>query len=105
MESESEWRTKMNYSYLESPIGTLLIVGDDEAVTRINFPGDGTPRRPEPDWHESSRGPVREAIRQLRQYFAGHRTAFDLRLAPQGTEFQRKVWRRLQDIPYGETIS
>jgi len=41
----------------------------------------------------------------LREYFAGKRADFDLPLAPEGTEFQRTVWRNLQDIPYGETIS
>ena len=42
---------------------------------------------------------------QLREYFGGHRAQFDLPLAPEGTAFQRTVWRHLQDIPYGETIS
>ena len=95
----------VNYCYLESPIGTLLIAGDDEAVRRIEFPDHGKARKPESDWRESSRGPVGEAIRQLREYFAGKRTDFDLPLAPDGTPFQRGVWRRLQEIPYGETIS
>ena len=45
------------------------------------------------------------AARQLSEYFSGARTEFDLPLAPEGTEFQRTVWRRLQDIPYGETIA
>ncbi len=44
-------------------------------------------------------------MKQLREYFAGKRADFDLPLAPEGTEFQRSVWRNLQDIPYGETIS
>jgi methylated-DNA-[protein]-cysteine S-methyltransferase len=44
-------------------------------------------------------------MRQLREYFAGKRAAFDLPLAPEGTAFQRSVWRQLQEIPYGETIS
>jgi methylated-DNA-[protein]-cysteine S-methyltransferase len=95
----------MNYSYLESPIGTLLIVGDDEAIRRIEFPKNGKARRPESGWVESGRGAVAETIRQLREYFAGRRSEFDLPLAPEGTEFQRMVWRRLQEIPYGETIS
>jgi methylated-DNA-[protein]-cysteine S-methyltransferase len=95
----------MNYTYLETPIGALLIAGDDQAVRRIEFPKNGKPARPEPDWHESARGPVGEAVRQLREYFAGKREEFDLPLAPVGTEFQRGVWRRLQEIPYGETIS
>jgi methylated-DNA-[protein]-cysteine S-methyltransferase len=96
---------RMNYSYLESPIGTLLIVGDDEAVRRIEFPKNGKAREPESGWVESGRGPVAETIRQVREYFAGRRSEFDLPLAPEGTEFQRTVWRRLQEIPYGETIS
>src|ERR1700688_3149557 len=44
-------------------------------------------------------------MRQLREYFAGKRTEFSLPLAPEGTAFQRSVWRQLQAIPYGETIS
>jgi len=95
----------VNYCYLESPIGTLLLAGDDEAMRRIEFPKNGEAAKPEPGWRESSRGPVGQAVRQLREYFAGQRTGFDLPLAPEGTAFQREVWRRLQEIPYGETIS
>jgi len=95
----------MNYSYLDTPVGTLLIVGDEQSIHRIEFPDNGKARRPEPGWRESARGPVAEASRQLREYFAGRRNEFDLPLTPQGTEFQRTVWDRLQEIPYGETIS
>ena len=95
----------MNYTYLDTPIGSLLIAGDDAAVRRIEFPHHGKPGRPEPDWQESARGPVGEAARQLREYFAGRRTEFDLPLQPEGTRFQQIVWRHLQDVPYGETIS
>ena len=95
----------MIYTYLETPIGMLLIAGDEEAVRRIEFPKNGKAARPEADWRESSRGPVAEAVRQLGEYFAGKREQFDLPLAPAGTEFQRGVWRRLQEIPYGGTIS
>jgi methylated-DNA-[protein]-cysteine S-methyltransferase len=95
----------MTYTYLDTSIGTLLVAGDAEAIRQIHFPADGAPSRPEPDWREGSRGPVSEAVRQLREYFAGRRTAFDLPLAPDGTEFQQTVWRRLREIPYAETIS
>jgi methylated-DNA-[protein]-cysteine S-methyltransferase len=95
----------MNYTYLDTPIGPLLIAGDDAAIRRIEFPKNGKARRPEPDWKESGRGPVGEAARQLREYFAGGRTEFDLPIAPDGTPFQQSVWRHLQDIPYGATIS
>ncbi len=95
----------MNYVYLDAPIGTLLIAGDASAVSRIQFPIDGAAAQPEAGWEQSQRGPVGEAVRQLSEYFAGQRTEFDLPLEARGTEFQRSVWRRLQEIPYGETIS
>ncbi len=95
----------MNYAYLETPIGALLIAGDEESVRRIDFPKHGKAGAPERGWIESPRGPVGEAVEQLREYFAGHRAEFDLPLAPQGTAFQRTVWYRLREIPYGETIS
>ncbi len=95
----------MNYGYVDSPVGRLLVVGDEEAVRRIEFPHDGKPGCPEPGWRESIDGPIEKAARQLNEYFCGRRTEFDLPLAPEGTAFQRTVWRHLQDIPYGETIS
>jgi methylated-DNA-[protein]-cysteine S-methyltransferase len=95
----------VNYAYLETPVGILLIAGDDAAVELISFPRHGKAAKPQPGWQESERGAVAEAIRQLREYFAGKRTGFDLPLAPKGTEFQRAVWRQLQEIPYGATIS
>ena len=95
----------MNYAYLESPIGPLLIAGDREAVRGIWFPRDGKSVAPQAGWQASVSGPVGETIRQLREYFAGRRRAFDLPLAPEGTPFRRAVWRVLREIPFGETIS
>lgn len=95
----------MNYCYLDSPIGPLLIAGDPEALRYILFPKNGRPAKPERGWIESPAGPIAQAATQLREYFAGRRTEFDLPLAVDGTPFQRTVWRALQEIPYGETIS
>ncbi len=95
----------MNYAYLDTPVGTLLIAGDAAAVLQITFPNKGKAAQAEAGWVESQRGPVGEAVRQLREYFAGERSDFDLPLAPLGTAFQRSVWRQLQEIPYGQTIS
>ncbi len=95
----------MKYCYLDTPIGTLLIAGDEVALHRITFPAHGRAAKPEPEWQESQRGPLGEAARQLRAYFLGKRAGFDLPLALAGTAFQRAVWRQLQQIPYGETIS
>jgi len=96
---------RMYYSYFDSPVGRLLIAGDGEALRHIAFPGAKEPRRPGPGWNESTEGVVASAVAQLREYFAGQRRDFDLPLAPEGTVFQRRVWRALQSIPYGETIS
>jgi len=95
----------VNYDYVDTSIGVVLVAGDAESIRRIVFPKNGKPVRPEPGWEHSALGPVGEAIRQLRDYFAGRRTGFDLPLAPEGTPFQQAVWRQLQDIPYGGTIS
>jgi methylated-DNA-[protein]-cysteine S-methyltransferase len=95
----------MNYCFLETPIGPLLIAGDREGVRHIRFPRQGKPAMPERGWIEAAGGAVAEAVTQLRQYFAGRRTEFDLPLACEGTPFQLAVWRELRRIPYGETIS
>ena len=100
----------MNYCVWESPVGPLLIAGDDEALRYIYFPRNGKAAKPEPaapthGWVESATGVVAQTVAQLREYFAGKRTQFDLPLAVEGTAFQRSVWRALEEIPYGQTIS
>lgn len=95
----------MTYCYLDSPVGPLLIAGDGESIRQISFPREGHATRPSPDWSAAPSGPVLEAARQLRAYFDGRRSDFDLPIAPEGTGFQLSVWKRLQDIPYGQTIS
>jgi methylated-DNA-[protein]-cysteine S-methyltransferase len=92
------------YTQIESPIGALLLVADDAGLRQILFVKGRYEAHPDPSWHED-RTPLRETIRQLQAYFAGDLEDFDLQLAPEGTPFQREVWRRLCDIPYGETIS
>jgi methylated-DNA-[protein]-cysteine S-methyltransferase len=96
---------------LDSPVGELLLTTDGVALTAVFFErhraGDdarpATARRPRgrDDDHPVLAG----ARRQLQEYFAGERRAFDLPLAPAGTVFQRRVWTALLDIPYGATTS
>ncbi len=94
----------MRYDVIETPIGPLLVAADAAGLRQISFPERGKARRPEAGWvHDPA--PFRELASQLREYFAGQRRRFSLRLAPQGTEFQRATWRALAEIPYGTTIS
>ena len=90
---------------IDSPVGPLLLAADDDGLRTIEFHAAAHPVRRDPDWREGDHVLLQRAIAQLREYFAGTRRAFDLPLAPRGTDFQRETWRTLATIPYGETIS
>jgi methylated-DNA-[protein]-cysteine S-methyltransferase len=94
----------MKYTHIDSPAGPLLLAGDEEGLRLIHFVQGRTPRAPDGDWIEDNR-PFRDAVRQLKAYFAGERFDFELELQPRGTPFQLKVWKALCEIPYGRTIS
>jgi len=89
---------------LDSPIGTITVAGDGTTVTHLRMveqthaPADQDAWRPDPEAFP-------EAVRQLRAYFEGDLTRFDLPLRLHGTSFQQEVWSALTEIPYGETIS
>ena len=81
-----------------SPVGPLTLVEENEALTGLHFgalPPAGAETNPYPL--------LREAVRQLEEYFEGQRKEFDLPLAARGTPFQLRVWAALRQIPYGET--
>ena len=94
----------MRYEVIESPIGPLLVAGDEAGLRRIQFPRNGKAQPPEEGWLRDGR-PFRELARQLGEYFAGKRRTFELTLAPEGTPFQLATWRALTEIPYGSTTS
>ena len=94
----------MYYCYLSTPIGELLLAGEDEALSMIGFPKGSMRRDPEPDWIYNEK-PLAKARQQLEEYFAGARKDFDLPLKLNGTEFQVNVLKALLKIPYGETVS
>jgi methylated-DNA-[protein]-cysteine S-methyltransferase len=94
----------MYYRYLATPIGDLLIAGDDDALCVIGFPEGSMRREPEPRWVYNEK-PFDAACRQLTAYFAGTLKEFDLTLRPGGTEFQLQVLDELLKIPYGTTTS
>lgn len=93
------------HTVIGSPVGELLLVGDGEALSGLFMLPDAK-YVPEigADWVRDDDA-FDAVTRQLDEYFAGGRREFDLRLAPRGTDFQRRVWRELTTIPYGRTTS
>jgi methylated-DNA-[protein]-cysteine S-methyltransferase len=83
---------------LDTPLGILLIGEDDCGITSIRFTGAHIERPDDGKY-------LKQAVSQLREYFAGIRKDFDLPLSLHGTEFRKKVWNELRKIPYGETCS
>lgn len=84
---------------MESPIGGLRIHASAGLITAIDFAANSPRKR------RTSDPLLDRAEQQLSEYFKGERTEFDLPLASEGSEFQKKVWAELQRIPYGETAS
>lgn len=92
------------FSTFESPVGPLLLVGDDDGLRGLYLPEHSRGPRVGPGGRrdDDALACVRE---QLAEYFAGQRVAFDLALASSGTPFQLEVWEALRAIPYGATRS
>jgi methylated-DNA-[protein]-cysteine S-methyltransferase len=97
-------RPAASYSLLDSPIGELLLLGNDVALHGLYMQAGSKPMSTRPDWQrdDDAFGAARS---QLEEYFSGERREFDVPLIMHGSEFERRVWRALQDIPYGETTS
>jgi methylated-DNA-[protein]-cysteine S-methyltransferase len=94
------------WTVMSSPVGDLRIIERDGAISAIEFspfrqPADGRPLGSRGDDHPL----LVAAVRQLDAYFARDLKEFDLPLAPQGSDFQRRVWDQLRTIGYGETAS
>jgi methylated-DNA-[protein]-cysteine S-methyltransferase len=86
-------------AYIQSPVGPIEISGDDDFVSKVLFIDDvknDTEHLPKV---------IRDCKQQLEEYFAGTRTEFSLQLSQSGTDFQRRVWTELCNIPYGKTTS
>lgn len=93
------------YTYIDTPVGKLMLAGcDDHGLRYIAFQCGKGALAPKPEWKQSA-SPFRAVERQLREYFQGKRTDFDLHLHPKGTPFQQAVWQALLKIPYGQTRS
>ena len=89
----------MENCIIKSPLGYTKIVGNEEGVCEVTILNS--------EEKETDIIPVEleDCVTQLKEYFEGTRTEFDLMLNPQGTTFQNKVWKQLQQIPFGKTFS
>ncbi len=94
----------MDYDYLDTPIGPLLLVADEQGLCRIDFPRAEQGDRIQSNWRRDRRY-LGAAVAQLKAYFEGRLHAFDLVLAARGTQFRKVVWNELARIPYAQTIS
>jgi methylated-DNA-[protein]-cysteine S-methyltransferase len=94
------------YARFVTPLGTLLATADAGKLTGVYFQGKAHAPKAAPAWKEDPGcAPLRDCAAQLADYFGGRRRDFDLPLAAQGTDFQRRVWREIGRIPYGETVT
>jgi methylated-DNA-[protein]-cysteine S-methyltransferase len=93
------------YDVVSSPVGRVLLTGDDRALTGLYLLDAGEHSATiRPEWTRREGG-FAEVAGQLAEYFAAERTEFDLPLAPCGSRFQLAVWEELTRIPYGKTVS
>lgn len=91
----------MRFSTHQSPVGPLLLAGDERALTRLEFATDAEV----PDGWQLDDWRFSAEHRQLDEYFAGTRNGFDFPLRLKGASFDRAVWDVLREIPYGTTVS
>lgn len=97
---------KLSYKYFASPVGKLKLVASEKGIVAILWENDNPRRVRLTDLVEDDNQHILiETERQLTEYFAGQRSSFSLPLDMRGTAFQKDVWRALQAIPFGKTLS
>ena len=88
----------MEKAIVSTPLGTACIIGDADGIQSFKLVEVQKPS-------ESIPALLQPVCKQLEEYFGGTRKEFDLKLNPQGTDFQKKVWNALKEIPFGKTKS
>lgn len=90
---------------IASPVGNLILVASESALLRLCFQQSRDINRIDPRWRHGSNAITDSTATQLREYFAGIRTRFEVPCDACGTTFQQRVWSSLCGIPYGQTRS
>jgi methylated-DNA-[protein]-cysteine S-methyltransferase len=94
------------YDRFKGPQGGMLLVADDKGLAGVYFDRQKYHPKVAADWRRDPRHKVlRRAKRELQQYFAGKRRRFQVALHPQGTPFQRAVWKAIERVGFGKTLS
>ena len=94
-----------HYDFYDSPQGHMLLVANGEGLCGVYFDGQKYLPGIDPAWRRDANGIVRQAKRELAEYFGGERKRFEAALAPEGTPFQRQVWTAISTVAFGETIT
>ncbi|HHY77640.1 MAG TPA: methylated-DNA--[protein]-cysteine S-methyltransferase [Clostridiales bacterium] len=89
----------MYISYMDSPIGRICLQSSGKGLTAVNFDKND---KQSGEFEEKEDEHIKKAKKELAEYFEGKRKTFSVKLDLQGTEFQKKVWNKLLQIPYGE---
>jgi methylated-DNA-[protein]-cysteine S-methyltransferase len=90
---------------IATPLGELVLAASDRGIAALVFKKSGLARLGITRFETAATPLLEAAERQLKEYFAGRRKAFDLPFDLAGTDFQKSVWKQLQKIPYGKTAS
>ena len=94
------------YDLYESPHGEMLLVANGAGLAGVYFDSQKYLPQVEQDWRRDARhAPLRQAKRELAEYFGGERKRFETALAPEGTPFQRSVWKAISSVGFGDTIT
>jgi methylated-DNA-[protein]-cysteine S-methyltransferase len=93
-----------HYKIITSPVGILTLVTDNKSLTQISWENPGSvPVQRDPAYEDENHPLLLQAAEELNEYFAGKRQSFSIDVDPEGTEFQKKVWKALLTIPFGKT--
>ena len=90
----------IDIAYIQTPLGIASITGDDDGVQAVSILSDQK-QKPSDNVPQS----LSAVVTQLKEYFNGQRIDFELKLNPEGTDFQQKVWQELVKIPFGSTVT